>query len=97
MFKVKPQDILPYFLYIYYYKSGFMERIVLEVGDATAKKWQYVEPKTKQRIYKTMDRILNSLLDRQAVDLWQFLEKVRAEAEKKGFNDDILDEILNEK
>jgi len=73
-----------------------MERIVLEVKNDTAKKWQYVAPKTKQRIYEEVDRFLSAILEKQPDDLWPFLEKLRVEANKKGFNDTILDEILNE-
>ncbi|WP_262246023.1 hypothetical protein [Parapedobacter soli] len=73
-----------------------MERIVLEVRENTAKKWQHVAPKAKQRIYEEVDRFLNVILEKQPDDLWPFLEKLRADADRKGFNDAILDEIVND-
>jgi hypothetical protein len=37
-----------------------------------------------------------TMMDKPSDDFWPFLERLRAEAEKKGFNDQILDNILNE-
>jgi hypothetical protein len=73
-----------------------MEKIVLEVDNDTARKWQYIEPEAKQRITEEMGRFLKTLLTKRKDDLWPFLEKLREEAEKKGFNDTILNDIINE-
>jgi hypothetical protein len=73
-----------------------MEKIVLEVDNDTARKWQYIEPEAKQRITEEMRRFLKTLLTKRKDDLWPFLEKLREEAEKKGFNDTILNDIINE-
>ncbi|GAB3698556.1 hypothetical protein GCM10027592_23720 [Spirosoma flavus] len=73
-----------------------MDRIILEVANDTARKWRYSNPQIRQRISEKFDQLLNDLLDKQEDDLWPFLEKIRAEAEEKGFSDEILAQILNE-
>ncbi len=73
------------------------ERIILEVENDTAKKWKYTDIKVKQRIYKEMDQLLKVILNKQEDDLWPFLEKLRKDAEQKGFNDKILKDILDER
>ncbi len=40
---------------------------------------------------------LKVILDQQEDNLLPFLEKIRLDAEKKGFNDKVLDQILNDK
>lgn len=74
-----------------------MDRIILEVNNDTARKWRYVNQQTKQQISQKFDWLLNSLLDKQEDDIWAFLEKLRTEADQKGFSDEILTQILNEK
>jgi hypothetical protein len=43
-----------------------------------------------------MGRFLKTLLTKRKDDLWPFLERLREETEKKGFNDKILNDIINE-
>jgi len=74
-----------------------MDRIIIEVEDNTAKKWRYTNPNTKKRISEKVEQILNILMEKEQEDFWPFLEKVREQAEKKGFNDEILNQILSEK
>lgn len=74
-----------------------MERIVIEVDEATAKKWNNRLPGTKQRISEKLGGLLNTILDKEEEDIWPFLEEVRAESEKKGFNDEIMNQILSGK
>lgn len=74
-----------------------MERIEFEVNDDTAKKWRYTNPEIKQRIEKEMDQLLQIILDKQEDTFWPFLEELRSKAEQNGFNDDILEQILNDK
>lgn len=74
-----------------------MEKIMIEVDKNTAKKWEESDSATKQRISDAFDKFLNVLLNKEEEDFWPFLEKIREEAEKKGFSDEILNQILNEK
>ncbi|GAB3550886.1 hypothetical protein [Spirosoma fluminis] len=74
-----------------------MDRIILEVANDTARKWRYSNPQVRQCISEKFNQLLSDLLDKQEDDLWPFLEKIRTEAEGKGFSDEILAEILDEK
>jgi hypothetical protein len=73
-----------------------MERIIIEVDDTIARKWRYASLKTKEQTAKRIDDFLRIVLDKPEQDIWPFLETLRIEAEKKGFNDSILNSILNE-
>ena len=73
-----------------------MERIVLEVKPETARRWRMKSKEAKQADIENIDRLLNFWLDAQEEELWPFLERLRQDAEYKGFNDDILINILNE-
>ena len=44
-----------------------------------------------------IESILAEIFVKKDDDIWLFLEKLRMEAEKKGFSDHVLDEILNDK
>ena len=74
-----------------------MDRIVIEVGDDLARKWRNTNPQTKQLISQELDQFLATIFDKKEDDIWPFLEKLRIEAETKGFDDHVLAEILNEK
>jgi len=73
-----------------------MERIVIEVSEKVAKKWRYSDPDKKQQIAEAFNKILLTMMDKPGEEFWPFLERLRTEAEKKGFNDQVLDDILNE-
>lgn len=74
-----------------------MEKIMIEVEKNTAKKWEESDAFTKQRISDAFDKFLNILMEKEEEGFWPVLEKIREEAEKKGFSDEILDQILKEK
>ena len=73
-----------------------MERIVFEIDDNTARKWKYASAAAKRRISQKFDLLLQVMLDKQEDDFWQFLESARLGAVQKGFNDEILNDILND-
>ncbi len=74
-----------------------MERIIIDVDDATAKKWLDVPPKIKSRLEKSFEKqieiISQSVRESQFEDL---LKKAREEAEKNGLTEEILQQLLNE-
>ena len=74
-----------------------MERIVIEVDDATAKNWQNVSPKIRSRLEKSFEKqikiISKSTKESQFEDL---LNQAREEAEKNGLTEEILQQLLNE-
>ncbi len=74
-----------------------MERIVIDVDDATAKRWLSVPPKIKSRLEKSFEKqieiISQSVKESQFEDL---LNKAREEAKKNGLTEEILQQLLNE-
>ncbi len=74
-----------------------MDRIVIEVADATAKRWWYKTPEARQNIAQEMDKLLQIILEKSNDEFWPFMDSIRSKAESKGFNDNILQEILDEK
>lgn len=74
-----------------------MDRIVIEVDDSLARRWRNTPPETKQKVSKEVDIFLNTILARNEDEIWPFLEQLRVKAELRGFNDQVLEQILNEK
>ncbi len=74
-----------------------MERIVIEVADATAKKWDGVPPKIKTQLQKSfedqIDIIFQSVKD---ADFKSLLDRVGEEAKRNGFIEEILQELLKD-
>jgi plasmid maintenance system killer protein len=74
-----------------------MERIVIEVDDATAKKWRKVPVKIKTQLEKSFERqieiISQSTKESHFEDL---LKQAREEAAKNGLTEEILQQLLNE-
>ena len=73
-----------------------MDKIIIEVDEELAQKWRQVQLPVKQQISRDIERILHAIMGKNTDDLWPFLERIRIEAEKKGFNDAVLEEILYE-
>ena len=74
-----------------------MERIIIEVDDATAKEWQAVSPKIKQRLEKNIENQM-AILSRGAKEdeFFALLDKISDEAVKNGLTEEILEKLLNE-
>ena len=74
-----------------------MERIVIEVDEATAKKWRKVSPKIKNRLEKSFEKQIEivSQSDKEA-QFEELLKKAREEAAKNGLTEEILQQLLNE-
>jgi intracellular sulfur oxidation DsrE/DsrF family protein len=74
-----------------------MERIVIEVDDATAKKWRNVTPDIKTKLEKSFERqieiVSQGTKESQFEDL---LNRAREEAAKNGLTEEILQQLLNE-
>jgi len=74
-----------------------MERIVIEVDDATAKKWQNVSPKIKSELEKSFERQIDGLSEKmKEANFENLLKTVREEAAKNGLTEEILQQLLNE-
>ncbi|HEY9362305.1 MAG TPA: hypothetical protein VIQ00_03510 [Chitinophagaceae bacterium] len=74
-----------------------MERIVLEVDEATAKKWDLSSQKRREQLSQKINiRLAKELMEDSKEDFKQFLNEVGETMEKRGLTDDILQEILDE-
>jgi len=74
-----------------------MERIVLEVGDETARAWRNTSPKLRTEIGKNVEQLLNASLSKtQEANFELLLRDARQEAAKNGLTEEILDKLLNE-
>ena len=74
-----------------------MERIVLEVDEATAKKWRKASPKIKNLLEKSFEKQIEivSQSDKEA-QFEELLKKAREETAKNGLTEEILQQLLNE-
>lgn len=74
-----------------------MERIVIEVADATAKKWRDVPPKIKSQLEKSFENQIDTLCQGiKEAEFKSLLDKVSEEAAKTGLTEEILEQLLNE-
>lgn len=74
-----------------------MERIVIEVADATAKKWRKVSLQIKSRLEKSFEKQIEivSQSDKES-QFEELLKKAREEAARNGLTEEILQHLLNE-
>jgi hypothetical protein len=73
-----------------------MKRIIIDVDDATARMWKYASTEMRQKLAEKVKQIMKTALNKGEDDFWPFLEKLRKNAETKGFSDDILNQVLSE-
>ena len=74
-----------------------MERIVLEVDGATAKKWQEASPEIKKGLEKKIEDLLERISDEIKVAHFEaLLDKASDEATRNGLTEEILEKLLNE-
>jgi membrane-bound lytic murein transglycosylase MltF len=75
-----------------------MERIMIEVDDATAKSWQEASPKIKGQIEKNIEKQI-AIFSRgvKEDEFLALLDKISDDAVKNGLTEEILEKLLNEK
>lgn len=74
-----------------------MERIVIEVDDATAKKWQKVSPKIKSQLKKSFEKQIDIISEKANESNFEdLLRTIRDEAANNGLTEEILQQLLNE-
>ncbi len=73
-----------------------MEKIVIEVDELTAAKWDSVELEKKKEISKKISQLLKVSLNKDKVDFWAFVDEIRNEAKANGLTEEELEKILNE-
>ena len=74
-----------------------MERIVIEVDDATAKKWRSSSKKLRDEISQQINlRMAKKLMADSKEEFKQFLNEVGETMKDRGLTEDILQDILRE-
>lgn len=74
-----------------------MERIVIEVNEATAKKWRDVSPEIKSHFEKSFEKQIDDFSQRvKEANFEKLLNKAREEAANNGLTEEILQQLLNE-
>ena len=74
-----------------------MERIVIEVGETTAKKWRNVPPKVKKQLGKSFEKQVEIVSQSTKESHFEeLLNRAREEAAKNGLTEEILQQLLNE-
>ena len=74
-----------------------MERIIIEVDDATAKKWWDASPKIKKGLGKKIEGLLERIsYEIKVAHFDALLDKASEEAARNGLTEEILEKLLNE-
>lgn len=74
-----------------------MESIVIEVADATAKKWRMSSQQQRNKISQRMNiRFSKELMDNFKEEFRQFLDEVGTILQERGLTENILNNILND-
>jgi phosphotransacetylase len=74
-----------------------MERIVIEVAEATAKKWRMSSPQVRDQIAQRINiRLAKELMVDSKEEFKQFLDEVSNTMQERGLTEDILNDILKD-
>jgi phosphotransacetylase len=73
-----------------------MERIVIEVDEATAKKWRLSSQKRRSKVSQQVNITLAKELADSKEDFVQYLDELRSTMEERGLTEEILEEILKD-
>lgn len=72
-----------------------MERIVIEVNDATAKKWRLSSQQLRDKISQRINiRLAKELMSDSKEELKQFLDEVGQTMQERGLTEEIVEDIL---
>ncbi len=74
-----------------------MERIVIEVEDATARKWRLSSPPKKIKISQRINRRLaKELMADSKEEFKEFLDEIGKTMQERGLTEEILNDILKD-
>ena len=74
-----------------------MERIVIEVGNETAKRWRTSSRKRREEISKEIEiRLAKKLMADSKEDFKNFLDEISNTLQERGLTEERLAEILKE-
>lgn len=72
-----------------------MERIVIEVDEATGKKWRLASSKFKKEISEKISESISKVLDDyKKEDFLAYLDELGEKMKQRGLTEEILDDIL---
>lgn len=74
-----------------------MSKIEIEVNQKNRDRWNKLPDSTQKRIAETIEKLIESLQEDSDDFFWNTLNKIRAKAEERGFDDEVLKQILNER
>ena len=70
---------------------------MLEVDEATARKWHVASVKLKTEVSKFIEQQISAIMDKKnKADSIQYFTELREEMAKKGLTQEILDDILKD-
>ena len=74
-----------------------MEQIIIEVEDATAKKWHLSSKKTKDKVSQRITiKLAKELMTESKEEFKQFLDEIGKTMEERGLTKEILNDILKD-
>lgn len=74
-----------------------MERIVIEVADATAKKWRTSSLKRREEISQRINiRLAKELMADSKEDFRRFMDEISSTMQQRGLTEDVLKDILKD-
>lgn len=74
-----------------------MERIVIEVDEAIAKKWRLSSQERRNRISQQINLTMARELSESKEDFIQYLSEVRSKMKERGLTEELLQEIISKK
>lgn len=73
-----------------------MERIVIEVDEATAKKWRMSSQKRRNIISRQVNITMAKELADSKEDFVQYLAELRSTMKERGLTEEVLEEMLKD-
>ena len=73
-----------------------MDRIVLEVNNIAAKKWQMAPVSKRVKLAESIAHLINSSLGKNDDEFWEFVDQIEQKAVGNGLTEEKLNQLLNE-
>lgn len=74
-----------------------MERIVIEVDEATGEKWRRASSEFRKEISEKISESISKILDdNRKKQFLEYLNELRSKMKERGLTEEILQEILND-
>lgn len=74
-----------------------MSKIEIEVNQKNLDRWNKLPDSAQKRIAETIEKLIERLQEDSDEFFWNTLNKIRAKAEERGFDDEVLKQILSER